>query len=365
MNTEISKEEMEMTGRTDSPAVSIVLPFEPKMSVRTELEYKLKLTMNRVEKELLSGYSADLALPVIARLHKVIGQLNFNTHKKSVAIFASLSMDKIFYLDVPVEEKIVIDESFEIRDLVYSKKQTIQYLILLLSGKSSKMYLGNCSKFMLIKSNVPDNIFAYERDLPEKVTHYSDAHQYKEILIDKFLRHMDEGLSLVLKAYPLPVFVMGTKKVVGHFNQLSKNQKSILQYIHGNYEESSEFELRQVISPYVSDWNKVRQQSLLQQIGRAKDDNILSSGMEEVQAAASHKNGHLLIVEKDFMYPGRQDNNYTSGSYKEDLSHGIPFYIRDNVDDVMEKVLQIGGDVEFVDNGVLKDFGQIVLIRYY
>jgi len=363
MNHIVSTEEKELIGQSDKPAVSIILPFEPKMSVKAELEYKLKLAMGKIEKELFSNYPAHMALPVITKLHQLIGQLNFNTHKKSIALFASPSIDKVFYLDVAVDEKIVIDESFEIRDLVYSKKQTIQYLVMLLSGKSSKMYLGNCSKFILIKSNVPDNIYAEERDMPEKVTH-SDTHKYKEILIDKFLHHMDEGLSTVLKAYPLPVFVMGAKKVLGHFNQISKNQKNILQYIHGNYEECTEYEIRQIIRPYVADWNKVKQQNLLQQIGRAKDDNILSSGMKEVSVAASHKNGHLLIVEKDFMFPAHQ-GDYTNRIYKENISHRTPFYLKDAVDDVMEKVLQMGGDVEFVDNGVLKDFGQIALIRYF
>jgi hypothetical protein len=86
--------------------------------------------------------------------------------------------------------------------------------------------------------------------------------------------------------------------------------------------------------------------------------------MEEVWTAASHKNGHLLIVEKDFMFPAHQ-GHHGDRIYKEEASHLKPFYIRDAVDDVMEKVLQNGGDVEFVDNGVLKDYGQIALIRYY
>jgi hypothetical protein len=39
--------------------------------------------------------------------------------------------------------------------------------------------------------------------------------------------------------------------------------------------------------------------------------------------------------------------------------------IKDAVDDVIEKVLQHGGDVEFVDEGMLKDYGHIVLVQYY
>ncbi|MEI8059611.1 MAG: hypothetical protein WCG67_05590 [Ferruginibacter sp.] len=40
-------------------------------------------------------------------------------------------------------------------------------------------------------------------------------------------------------------------------------------------------------------------------------------------------------------------------------------YIKDAVDDVMEKVLENGVDVEFVDDGVLKDYHRIALIKYY
>jgi hypothetical protein len=35
------------------------------------------------------------------------------------------------------------------------------------------------------------------------------------------------------------------------------------------------------------------------------------------------------------------------------------------VDDVIEKVLENGGDVEFVDEGVLKDYHHIALILFY
>jgi len=41
------------------------------------------------------------------------------------------------------------------------------------------------------------------------------------------------------------------------------------------------------------------------------------------------------------------------------------FYIKDAVDDIIEKVLENGGDIEFVDQDVLRDYGHIALIRYY
>jgi hypothetical protein len=40
-------------------------------------------------------------------------------------------------------------------------------------------------------------------------------------------------------------------------------------------------------------------------------------------------------------------------------------YIKDAVDDVIEKVLEHGGDVEFVEQGTLKDYQHVALVQYY
>src|SRR6266511_2566200 len=225
------------------PTISILQPFAPMMSLKSELEYKLNQALEKVQSDLMDHYPADKALPVIMKLNIVIHNLNYNTQKKSIAIFVSPVTEKVYYLDILVEEKIVIDESFKIRDIIYSKKQDIEYLVLLLSTERSKMYLGSCEKFILIKSNVPENILAYKNDIAERVSNFSDPGKRKEILLDKFLHEMDEGLSLVLKAYNLPVFVLATEKVLVHFNKITKNAEKLVEFIHGNYDDATEAEI--------------------------------------------------------------------------------------------------------------------------
>ncbi len=364
MNVIISKQQKQLIGTRYLPAVSIILPFEPKMSLKAEVEYRLKIAIGKVEKELMRNYSAEKAMPVINKLHQLARELNFNTHKKSIAIFVSPLVEKVLYLDIYLEEKIVVDESFELRDLVNSKKQIIQYLILLISGKSSKMYLGNCSKFILIKSNIPDSLQAFEKDNPDKVAPCSDQHINKEILVEKFLHDMDEGLTLILNAYPLPVFVMGEQSVLVHFKKTTKNEKSIVHYVQDNYEEAAESEIREAMVPYVAEWRKLKQRAVIQEIEKARSDNKLVYGIKEVCKASTHKNGRLLIVEKNFMYPVQQ-GCHVDNIHKSDSNLHNRFYIKDTVDDVMEKILVGGGDVEFVDNDLLKDYGQIALIRYF
>ena len=157
---------------------------------------------------------------------------------------------------------------------------------------------------------------------------------------------------------------MGAEKTVGHFNKISKNKTHIVQYIHGNYENATESELATIMKPYTPEWKKLKQKAVLQQIEKAMSDKKLAVGVNEVWNATFHKNGRLLIVEKDFMFPAHLGRNNDT-IYKEDTTVENPFYIKDAVDDIMEKVLANGGDVEFVENGALHEYGKIALIQFY
>lgn len=78
---------------------------------------------------------------------------------------------------------------------------------------------------------------------------------------------------------------------------------------------------------------------LLQQLNDARITGKLSMGLKEVYNTATHRRATLLLVEEDYSAGGEV------------------------IDDVMEKVLKAGGDVEFVEPGLLAAYDHIVLIE--
>jgi hypothetical protein len=346
------------------PAVSVIMPFEPKMSVKPALTRELKRAAQQVEHELMEQYPDEVALLVMQKLESIISKLNFNTYKKSIAIYVSPVFEKVLYLDIAVEEKIIIDESFEIRDLVYSKKQLHKYLVLLISSNEGRMFLGNSKDLIRIVSNTPGSADAFSNDVPERVANFSDISERKEILLKKFLHHVDNTLDIILKAYPLPLFILGTEKVIGHFKKLTKHTGHVVEYLHGNYEDSSLPQLRQILEPHLSNWKKIQHKDLLNQLEEAAGKNKLAAGMRDVWREAMNCKGRLLLVEKDYMYAAEHGSS-DEIIYKAIKPYNRYSYIKDAVDDVIEKVLENGGDVEFVDEGVLKDHHHIALILFY
>lgn len=346
------------------PAVSVIMPFEPKMSVKAELQHQLKLVTDKVARELEKDYNDDLAELVMRKLKEMIRNLNFNTYKKSIALFVSPVFEKVFYLDIEVEEKIIIDESFEIRDLIYAKKEMRRYMILVLSGKKSKAYLHYTSSLVKVKSNVPDHIAAFENNLPERTGNYSDPSDHRELLLKKFLLESDHGLTYLLKAYHVPVFVMGSVKVLGYFRELTQNDKSIHAYVEGNYEDSTEAELARALKPYLEDWKKMKAEGLKHEMEKAADAGKLSTGIIDVWNQVARHKGQLLVVEKNYLFTAWKSDKEEIISKPEEPYNKFSC-IKDGVDDLIEKILKDGGDVEFVDDGELSNYDHIALIQYY
>lgn len=346
------------------PAVSVILPFETKSTLKNELPHNLKFVLDTVERQLLEQYPSELALTVLKKLQNLVDGLQINTKKKGVAIYVSPVFEKVIYLDAVVQPKIIIDESFEIRDLVFCKKETQNYLLFLLSGENCKLFLGNLHELLPVKLSVPDNIESYWHHEPERVANFSDPDQYKEIQVEKFIRQMDKELLHLIHSHQLPVFIMGSKTILGIFKSVTHNSKSIKGFIEGNYNELSFPELIRVATPYVHEWQKEMQKLLLKQIEEAANEKKLAIGIEDVWHNVYLKKGRLLIVEKDYIASGE---HVTDGTihYKPTAEQNDFQQAHDVVDDVIELILKNGGNVEFVDEGLLTAFDHIALIKYY
>lgn len=346
------------------PAISILLPFEHKTGLKSSLAYSLKTITDKVEQELINNYPGELVNVVLHKLKTIISNLKPDTNKKSIAIYVSPVFEKVVYLDIAVEEKIIIDESFEIRDLVYSKKILQEYLVLLLGGNECQLFLGKLNSLTNLPFNPPVNLHSLEDDIPQKVANFSDMSERREILMHKYLHHLDHSLGPVLKQYNLPLFVLGTERISGHFKSLTKYPGAIAAFIHGNYDEAGVPQLQEVMKPYLENWEKVKQKNLLHLAEKAADNKKLVSGINEVWHAAMNKKGRLLLVEKNYTYEAQQGSRKEI-IYNADQPNNSFSSIKDAVDDVIEKILETGGDVEFMDEGMLKDYQHITLIQYY
>src|SRR3954452_16318960 len=193
---------------TETPVVSLFMPFEPKMVSKNEIVHKLQSLINEAEHKLVKAFSISAAKPILERLKSVNKNLDYSTHKRSTAIYVSADEEKLFYLNTPLEEKVIVDTSFNIRSLVESKKGLQQHLVLVLGNNICRVYFGKGMHLVSMLTNTrkksqSDNISSLEN----------------------FLTETDSNLGIILNYFPLlPLFVVGNACTLNTYKINTKNE---------------------------------------------------------------------------------------------------------------------------------------------
>lgn len=333
------------------PSITILLPLTARIGMHAEMQQQLKRLTDKVQKKLTAEYPDEVVTAMMHKLAAVVSKIDFTKREKSIALYISPVFSKLLYLDLPVEEKLIIDEVFELRDLLYSKKQVNKYLVLLLGTGMVNIYLVDTGNWIVIPSDrftFPDTS---DREVHEQVANFSDPATLHETETRKFLQHTDKILKEILDTYHLPVFVMGNERILGHFRKIAHDPDYIAAYIPGDHHREDTLHLQKLINPYISQRHAALQHQLQVRLNDAADKKILSAGIKEVWQEAVKKNAGLLVVEKNYMF------------YSSQVQDGM--HARDKVDEVIRLVLESGGDVMFADPDTLEEYNHIALIRYY
>jgi hypothetical protein len=341
--------------------MTITIPFNPKIVVKSELSRILKLVENEAESRLAREYDFQIVDMMMRKLRMLFDELNYSTHKKSVVIFLSPVFQKVQYLDIAVDRQVIVDDSFSLREVVLNQQRKIEYLVVVLNGSKCQIFHFDGRSFNEIVSDAPKSYQDVVNEWPERVSNFTDVALRREIVMDKFLLRVDKSLRIVVNTYRLPLFVMGSSRVVGHFMKLTCNRESIVNVIYHD-DHVTRLTLSKILAPYIDKWHEVFNKHLLDKIEIAAKRNGLAAGVNEVSVAAKENRIGHLIVEKDFF--GRNDTTakvfpIRSSMYEEHIGPN------DIIEDIIADVLKYGGDVWFVDDNALTAFGHIVAIKRY
>lgn len=341
----------------DFPCLTVTLPLADDFSRQRSLEHQLNSVKAQVKRALNARYPGEQAQLILNRFGELAKNINPPGDRKGMLIFVSPHFTKLLFLHGEVSPRIVINHNFEIRDLTVEHLSAGESLLLLLSAEKAILYHRKYNEFTPLDLGVPAHIAAYQNDAPEKVANFSDTGRRREVLLEKFLRHIDQGLGKVLRSYSLPVHLVATPKVAGLFKKISRYPASISSYHHGNYMDATPAELYRIL-PGDGLLPMDSGKELQEELETAANEKKLACGFPEVSAAAIRENTRLLLLEDDFSLPAEPvKDKQPAGAGKQLLQYTI--------DDVIEKVITCGGDVRFLAHDALKEYGRVALIEYY
>lgn len=336
--------------------------FADRERIRRELKHLIQKA-----KQLLDG--VEMAHTernkLVARLEQFADQLQPSANGSSaVAFFATSGFSQQLYLPTMVSARVVLGDSFQIRELLDSLHQLEPYYVLLLSQKHTRLFRGQAASLEEAEDD------AFPSHYQEQYEHQpGSAHSlYTEDAQKSDQAHYAAFLHLVarrLATYPTRrlLVVMGEAKALSLYKKYHEGHAPLELDLAANHEKLSAHDLSKLVWPLVQSQLQAEEQSASVKLRERLQESEGLLGMHPVWAELYFpQRGYThLVVARDYEQEGwiLPDGHLslhptTSGKHQPRL-----------VEHLVETVLQRKGErLSLVDPAALQGLGPIALLPY-
>jgi hypothetical protein len=354
-----------LIGAKDYPAISIILPTHPQYpGFKVDKEHMIEL-VRRAEEQMNARFSKHKTGALMDRLRETVKGIDYTSLSASLAIYVSENTGKVIHLPFEVSEKVIVDDSFEVRDLIYSAKLNRHYLLVSVTKNGVRTALGYGNALLPVKyKDMPRNIHDVKNSHSFPGWDYLDTEAYDEKNLRNYLHFIDETVRKAVGNEDLPIIVAGDIKILGYLRAGATIAPKVVGYIEGNLDHATVTEIRRKVLPILDGLNKKQEEQAMQMLQHAVSKNQYAAGIAEAWRSVREGKARLLLVERDYSEAGMLgDDEYT-------FIPGEPVAtphrrVADAVDDLIEAVIRHKGDVLFVSDGTLAQFQRIAVVNRY
>ncbi|MCL6435839.1 MAG: hypothetical protein K6T90_16830 [Leptolyngbyaceae cyanobacterium HOT.MB2.61] len=345
---------------TRVPALSILLPTHRTSPDNKQDPIRVKNLVDEATTRLRAEFSQRELEPLLKRLESLVDEIDYPHTLDGLALYVSHDFARLFYLPFPVPERVVIDQTFATRDLVYGMHRALRYWVLLLSQASTRLLAGTGETL----EEVQDQNFPMQMTGPGATTAlpYEADSAYVDDRHRRFFQQVDSALITYAGEEALPLIVGGVDRQISFFQEVSQYTSAIAGTLTGNFDRATPHELTAPVWSIIQSVREAQQTNALRQLDEARGAQKVVSTIEEVWRLAQDGRGKLLLVEKNYHVPAIVTEN---GGLELAEQVGGTEVMDDAVDEIIEAVLAKGGTVAMVDDGSLSDEQHIALILRY
>ena len=349
------------------PAVSIFVPTHRTFPDNEKDSIALKNALTETENRLFELYEKRPVWAIMEKINKEFEHHQHNYNLDTLAVFATPEEVHVHAFPFHVVPRVVIDDNFALRDLVREDLQALHYYILTVSRSEARLYeVFNDS---LIKEFTGEDKFntgltfpmknsvgSSERTADDRANGIAEENLYRE-----FLNRVDKNVQELYRDTPLPVFVAGDDKAVGFYQQECDDVRVIGGTLTST--ENVEWDARLLIEDLQEtvQAHQLEQEKLaVEQIGQTRGQNLLMADLASIYRSAIEGRVDTLFVRKGYVMPAQVDKE--NWNIVTDLPEDAVADTDDVVDDIIDTVLQNGGQVSFI-RPELFDEGENVLAK--
>ncbi|WP_433086073.1 hypothetical protein ACQP1P_12250 [Dactylosporangium sp. CA-052675] len=341
------------------PAVSLLMPTHRTAPENLQDPIRLRNLLAEARRRLEHDETVprEVATQVYDEIATAAGQVDMRHTGDGLAVFASPGQVHVRVLDSPVQERVVIAETFEVRDVVADAARRHRYWAVVLSEQPTRLWSGDGAE--LVEVTTHGFPFTHEgMGLPRDYGQEPSKHERERHR--RFFRDIATALGEVDRLDPRPVFVLGVDRYLAHF--AAEWPRPFAGTVLGNYDHAGAHEVYELLAPRLAAYTAMEQVSALEALDAARGANRFAAGLAECWSLAHQGRGAHLLVEESFHSPAWVHDDHLHPPDQEPHRDGPGVLLDDAVDDIVETVVRQGGEVTFVGDDSLAGDGRIALI---
>lgn len=350
----------------EPPCLSLYQPTHRHHPENQQDPIRFRKLVKVLEESLLQRYPTDEIRPLLDPFLALADDRDFWNHTlDGLAVLGARGMFRVYRLQRPVAELVVVADSFHTKPLMQILQSADRYQILGLSRQEIKLFEGNRDALDEIEPahGVPRTITeALGEELTEShqtvasyggvggshsPMHHGHGGKASEVDSDaeRFFRAIDRGI-LEHHSQPsaLPLILATLPEHRHMFHQVSHNPFLLVEGIDIHPDALPIDELRQRAWQVFEPHYLARLAALVEEFGRARSQDLGHDELARVARAVAVGRVATLLIEADREVPGRIDAA-TGDVEFDDLA---PLEIDDALDDLGALALKMGGEVVIV-----------------
>jgi len=374
---------VELLSAHKSPCVSLYQPTHRQHPDNAQDPIRFRNLLGQLESSLGQQYDTRQVRETLQPFEQLSRDANFWNHRTDgLAIFCSPGTFEIVELQRPVQELLVVADSFHTKPLVRILQSADRYQVLCLSRHEAKLYEGNRDALAEIELlDVPANISdvltderspstqpvgSYGKRSGEggAVVHHghgprTDASDAAAL---KYFRAVDRGiLEHHSRPSGLPLMLVALAETQAEFRRITDNPFLLEEGIKVGPESLDPRELRERVWKALEPSYLDRLSTITEKFGVARSRDAGSGDLSDVAKAAVADKVATLLLEADRVIVGVLDRKTGAIS----SSDSATSHLDDMLDDLAELVLSKGGEVIIVPKERMPtDSGLAAIYRY-
>ncbi|MDP4284045.1 MAG: hypothetical protein Q8891_06450 [Bacteroidota bacterium] len=308
-------------------SLALAMPFQPSMWNEKSIHSVFNNVIEIVKTKLNGRYSEGCSIAIVTRLEKLFAQLNFNTHRKSLAIILSPDDEKLFYFNFPV------------KSVVFSSRFVSPLDLAVNIDKKADFYL-------LVLENDMVRIYEYNNNLKKIFEQSSTANE------ELIFKNVSFAIGLLNGKDEKPFIVTGSPNMVEKFCNSAFYTKQLFTLLYETGPFTNDI-INSLVTEISNHWDYWHLKFIAGQVVYAQKNNTLISNVESVLQALRKNEDGLLLVDRHLKHQ-------LQSSLK---TNSIIFQLANDLIHQIEKFLTRGNRIEITETRLLKDKGGIALLR--